>query len=89
MARATDRNAFKKEAERTFPHRVDIFVPGSGLGRRLTDMHAWCSANVAADEWAEHGHTERRKGFQPIEFARFYFMHEADAAAFRAQWVAD
>jgi hypothetical protein len=77
MARATDRNAFKNDAERTFPHRVDISVPGSGLGRRLTDMHAWCSAN------------ERRKGFQPVEFARFYFMREADAASFRAQWVAD
>ncbi len=87
MARPTDRNSFKREAERRYPHKVDIPVPGSGLGRRLTDMHAWCAANVAAGEWAEHGHSERRKGEQPADFARFYFMRESDAEAFRRTWM--
>ena len=86
MARATDRNSFKKEAERRFPHKVDIPVSGSGLGRRLTDMHAWCAANVAAGEWAAHGHQERRKGQQPADFARFYFARESDAEAFQRAW---
>lgn len=78
MARSTDRNSFKKEAERRYPHKVDIPVAGSGLGRRLTDMLEWCAANVAAGEWAEHGHQERRKGDAPRDFARFYFLHESD-----------
>jgi hypothetical protein len=30
MARPTDRNSFKHEAERTFPYRFDIRVPESG-----------------------------------------------------------
>jgi hypothetical protein len=30
MARPTDRNSFKREAERTFPYRFDIRVPDSG-----------------------------------------------------------
>jgi len=80
--RATDRNASKKAAERRFPHRVDVLVPGGGLGRRLTDMLDWCRANVAAGAWDEHGHSERRKGEAPRDFARFHFMDEAAAAEF-------
>jgi hypothetical protein len=88
MARPTDRNRFQKDAEAKFPHRFDVPVPDGGLGRRLTDMHAWCAANVAAGEWAEHSHQERRKGFRPVDFARFYFASEADAEAFRQRWMA-
>jgi hypothetical protein len=87
MARATDPNTFKREAERRFPHRVDIPVPGSGLGRRLTDMLDWCRDHVAADGWAQQGHSERRKGEVPQDYARFYFASEADTAAFRKLWA--
>jgi hypothetical protein len=31
MAHPIDRNTFEREAERTFAHRVDIPVPGSGV----------------------------------------------------------
>jgi len=58
-------------------------VPGSGLGQRLTDMLSWCRENVTAGAWDQHGHSERRKGEAPIDYARFYFANEADAAAFR------
>src|SRR5436190_658553 len=85
-AHATDRNSIQKEAERRFPHRVDIPVPGSGLGRRLTEMHDWYAANVSTSTWAQHGHQERRKGEMPIDFARFYFATEADAGEFTLRW---
>ena len=75
------------EAERRFPYRVDIPVPGSGGWRQLTHMHEWCRENVAASAWDQHGHSERRKGEAPIDYARFYFMDEADAEAFRRRWL--
>ena len=87
MARATDRNSFQRDAERRFLYRVDIPVPGSGLGRRLTEMHDWCRQNVVPSGWAQHGHGERRRGERPVDFARFYLATEADAEAFRKRWV--
>jgi len=74
-------------AERRFPHHIDVPVPGSGHGRRLTDMLDWCRDNVAAGAWAEHGHSERRKGEAPADFARFCFADEMAAAAFRRRWT--
>ena len=44
--------------------------------------------NVAAGAWDEHGHSERRKGEAPADFARFDFMAETDAEAFRRRWGA-
>jgi hypothetical protein len=61
LARPTDRTSFKREAERTLPHRVDIPVPGTGLGRRLTDMLAWCRNHIAAGTWAPRGESIREK----------------------------
>jgi len=29
----------RREAERRYPHRVDIPVPRNGLGKQLSDMH--------------------------------------------------
>ena len=84
--RASDRTASRKAAERRFPHKIDIPAPGAGLGRRLTDMLDWCRQNVPAGEWAQHGHSERRKGEPPTDFARFYFLYEAVAQAFRRRW---
>ena len=61
-------------------------VPGGGLGRRLTDMLEWCRENVPAGTWVQHHHSERRKGEQPADFARF-FLYEAVAEAFRRRWM--
>jgi hypothetical protein len=89
MARPTDRTTFKREAVRRFPHRVDIPVPGSGLGRRLTDMLDWCRSHVADGAWTEQGHSEERKGEASLHVARFYFATKADAETFRKLWAAD
>jgi hypothetical protein len=51
-------NPRKREAERTFPHCVDIRVPPDGLGGRLNEMLTWCRERVVLDAWAEHGHRE-------------------------------
>jgi len=87
MARPTDRYRGHREAERRFRRKVDIRVPGGGLGRRLTDILDWCRENIAAGAWNEHGRSERRKGEAPADFARFYFINEAAAAAFRRRWL--
>ena len=71
IIRPTDRNSFRKDAEAKFSHRVDMPVPESGFGRQLTEMHAWCFANVAVGQWAEHSHQVRRKGERPLDFARW------------------
>jgi hypothetical protein len=89
MARTTDRNTFKREAERTLPYHVDIPVPGGGLGRRLTDMLYWCRTHVASGGWAEHGHSKKRKSKVSLYFSRFYFASEADADTFRKLWASD
>jgi hypothetical protein len=40
-------------------------------------------ANVAAGGWAQHGHHLRRKGERPADFARWYFLSDADAEAIK------
>jgi len=85
--RSTDRNSFQRDAERKFPIKIDIPVPPSGLGRRLTDMLDWCHANVAAGAWAQHGTRCVGRASAPRTFARWYFLSDADAVAFRRRWV--
>jgi len=85
MAPATDHMARKRAAEAEFPHRVDVPLPGSGLGR-LRGMLDWCGENVAAGAWDMHRHSERRKGERPVHYARFYFTTDAGAEAFRRRW---
>jgi hypothetical protein len=87
MGRAIDRNRVQKDAEAKFPHRVDVPIPGSGLGNRLTEMMVWCRRNVPGGKWVQHGHSEGHKRNRPADFARFYFATEVDAEAFRRQCV--
>jgi hypothetical protein len=44
MARA--RYPARREAERNDQHKVDVPVPRTGLGNRLSDMHEWCHDHV-------------------------------------------
>jgi hypothetical protein len=82
------RHPFKDAAERRFPHKVDIPVPETGLGRDLTAMLEWCRARVPQPGWAYHGHTARPiKRAAPVHCARWYFLEEADAEAFRRTWL--
>jgi hypothetical protein len=77
----------RRAAEDKFPHRVDIRVPQFGLGGRLNEMHAWCAENLPAGQWEQHGRSKRKAGEVPVDYARLYFMNEADAAAFRQRWA--
>jgi len=89
MTRAT--YPARREAERRYPHRIDIPVPRAGLGIRLTEMHNWCFDDVQAGAWEEHAHSDDRRDSNGIriDFCRFYFMDEADAERFRRQWQSD
>jgi hypothetical protein len=44
------------------PHRVDIRVPPTGLGGRLSAMLTWCRENVPAGAWDMHWHSEKKAG---------------------------
>ena len=77
----------RKLAERRFPFRVDITVPGTGLGTRLDMMLRWCYQNLDVDHWAQHGTSvEAGSGHPRRNVARFYFMTEVDAARFEELW---
>ena len=79
------RQPFKREAEKRFTHKVDVPVPTEGLGAQLNDMLGWCEQH--AGEWAYHGHSEAGELGEPRrDFARFYFMREEEAEAFRGLW---
>lgn len=78
----------RRDAERRFPHRVDIPVPEGGLGKQLNDMIEWCGEHFT--EWAHAGVTDRSRRDArgiPMDFARFYFMDEIAAQQFRERWA--
>lgn len=90
MARSTDRTRFLRDAERRFPIRIDVRVPRSGEPWPFTEMLTWCSANVPEGAWEQHGHMDKRRRDArgiPIDYARWYFVSEADAAAFDSCWL--
>jgi hypothetical protein len=74
---ATDRTKIIKDSEARYPYRVDVPIPGSDSGRMFTDILDWCRENVVPD-WDLH---------RDADLVRFYFLHEADAEAFRKRWV--
>lgn len=78
----------KREAERRFPHHVDVRVPEGGLGARLNLMLDWCRANISAGTWEQHGHSTRKPGQIPQDHAKFYFASADDAELFRWKWLA-
>ena len=92
MARATDRNRFRKDAEARFPIKIDVRVPAGGEPWPFAEMLAWCRANIASDAWAQHGFMDKQRRDErgmPIDYARFYFLHKSDAEEFRRLWMAD
>lgn len=84
---ARTHNPGKRAAERRFPFHVDVPVPTGGLGNRLNEMLAWCRVNIAAGEWEQHGASTKEPGQIAVDYARFYFMTEADAGLFRWRWM--
>jgi hypothetical protein len=86
--RVTDRNRFRKDAESRFPLKIDIAV-AYGEPWPYADMLAWCRENVTLG-WEQHGYMDKKRRDErgiPIDFSRWYFVSDADAAAFRERWV--
>jgi hypothetical protein len=81
------RNPGKRIAEKRFPNHVNFPVPSGGLGSRLNEMVEWCRANIPAGGWEVHGHSEKEAGRIAVDYARFYFLTEADADLFRWRWM--
>ena len=90
MARPTDRNRSRKDAEARFPLKVDVRVPAYGEPWPYVEMLAWCQANVAAGASAQHGFMDRKRRDDrgiPIDFARWYFLNDADGGVFGGRWL--
>jgi hypothetical protein len=47
----------RRDAERQYPHRVDIPVPSMGLGKQLNHMLEWCGEHFT--DWTHAGITDR------------------------------
>ena len=76
----------RRDADRKYPHRVDIPVPEGG--KQLNDMIEWCDERFT--DWTHAGITDRdrhdTRGI-PMDLVRFYFMDEIAAQQFRERWV--
>jgi hypothetical protein len=53
-------------------------------------MYEWCRKHATTGTWEHHAFTDTKRlddrGI-PMEFARFYFLNETDANAFRRDWI--
>jgi len=90
MARSTDRTRARRDAEDRFPFKVDVRVPTYGETWPFVEMLAWCCDHVSEGAWEEHSFMDKKRRDErgiPIDFSRFYFMHEVDAVAFIKQWT--
>jgi hypothetical protein len=72
------------DAELTFPARIKIAVPSSGLGQRLDAMQRWLDDNAGADRWAMA--PAGRRGVRNDAVA-IYFMDAVLAGAFVTRMV--
>jgi hypothetical protein len=89
MVRTAIRTAGKRDAERRFPHKVDMRVPPDELAVRVRGMVAWCWQSAGPGAWEQHGHADlSRRDVRgvPAEVVRFYFMDARVAEAFRGRW---
>ena len=77
----------KQQAEKRFPHKVDVPVPVGGIGKRLNAMIAWCGEHAARGFWDCHGHRVRSADDTLQRFARFYFADAPIAQAFKREWL--
>jgi hypothetical protein len=71
------------EAERRFPVRIRIAIPGGGFGERLNQMQTWLDDNAGADGWAM-----TPSGFRGVvnDALMVYFLEAPIATAFVARW---
>jgi len=89
MARASGHIAAKRDADRRFPHKVDMRLLSDELDVRVRGMVAWCWLRAEPGAWEQHRHdglSRRGDGGLSPEVVRFYFMDARVAAAFRGRW---
>jgi hypothetical protein len=80
----------KAAAEARFPYKVDVPEPLGDFAILHERMLEWCRRSVPADNWRYHPHQDpaiRSDQGVPLRFARFYFVNERDAEAFRKAWL--
>jgi hypothetical protein len=77
--------AIVRDAEREYPVRVRLALPGNGLGKMIEEMHAWLDENCGADGW-----TIAPAGTRGVvnDAIAVYFRDATLAAAFVARWCA-
>jgi hypothetical protein len=71
-----------KSIERDFPHIVEMFVPLSGFGRKLDDMHGWHRARGIEDR---HGRSRPVEGRDIVSWC---FRDADTATTFAAEFAA-
>jgi hypothetical protein len=88
-ARASRLIAAKRDAERQFPHKVDMRLLQDELDVRVRGMVAWCWQLAGPGGWEQHGHDDFSRGDDgapSMDVVRFYFMDARVAEAFRGRW---
>src|SRR3546814_11731192 len=60
-----------------FPHRVDIEVPGDGLGERYRRMGRWLGAHLRRGTYHHHRRMERQVGTTAKDLTRFLCLYAA------------
>ena len=89
MARASGHIAAKRDADRRFPHKVDMRGLPDELNVRVRSMVAWCWQRAEPGAWEQHGHDGLRRGGDgglSLDVVRFYFMDARVAEAFGGRW---
>lgn len=88
MARAAGHTAAKRDAERRFPHKIDMRMLPNERDVRVRGMVAWCWQRAKAGAWEQHGRDGPSSGTDGLlpTVVRFYFMDAGVAAAFRGRW---
>ena len=88
-ARALGHIAAKRDAERQFPHKVDMRILPNEVGARVRGMVAWCWQRTEPGAWEQHGRDDlSRRGDDglALDVVRFYFMDARVAEAFKGRW---
>ena len=80
MTRPTDRNAYRKETEATYPWRVDL---AGNICRYIDPYFSWCKAQNC--DWRHHI-CSQGKWPNTTQFSRFYFTDKETAERFQAEF---
>ena len=71
------------------PFVVETPIPGSGLRKRLDEMHAWAKSACGNDRYMTGSRVDRTDPMNPVEVLQVRFADEAVAIAFAEAFGAD